>query len=587
MSGTVQRTISRPVIAAGAPNGASARAWRSIERAFDRAFQAAENPWRHLGALAFFFFWIVAASGIYLYVFFDTSVEGAYRSVERLTNEQWYAGGVMRSLHRYASDAFVAVVALHFLKELVAGRFAGFRWFSWVSGVPLLWLMLASGIGGYWLVWDRLAQFVAVATAEWFDVLPLFGEPLIRNFLTPAAVSDRFFTLLVFLHIGIPLLLLAGMFVHIQRVNHADVVPARALGWGTFAALLVLSLARPAVSEAPADLATAPLEIAFDWFYLAFYPLIYTWSGEAMWVLTGTLTLGLLLLPFVARRVPALPARVDLANCNGCARCFADCPYAAIEMHAREPSFVRMRDNAFAPQISPLPSPGEGSGVRAERSQAILRRSAGARPGQKMPVVISALCASCGICTGACPSSTPFRSSQWLATGIDMPQRPINAAREALERMLPRLRGDRRIIAFGCDEGADVHRLEEAGVGALSLLCIGMLPPAFVEYALRQGADGVLIAACRDGECEYRLGGDWLKQRLTGEREPHLRRSVPRDRIAVVSAGAGEEASLRGALSAFRDRLAAMPKNEPRRSSRDKLARGLAGRQGALVSFDF
>jgi quinol-cytochrome oxidoreductase complex cytochrome b subunit/coenzyme F420-reducing hydrogenase delta subunit len=539
MSGAFQRAISRPAAAAHASGGANVRAWRAIERAFDQVFGAAENPWRHLGAIAFFFFWIVATSGIYLYVFFDTSVEGAFRSVERMTNEQWYAGGIMRSLHRYASDAFVVAVALHLLKELVAGRFAGFRWFSWASGVPLLWLTLASGIGGYWLVWDRLAQFVAVATAEWFDVLPLFGEPLIRNFLTPAAVSDRFFTLMIFLHIGIPLALLAGMFIHIQRVNHADVAPARALGWGTFAALLVLSFVRPAVSQDPADLAAAPQAIGFDWFYLAFYPLVYAWSAEAVWILAGTVTLGFMLLPFVARRARAPVARVDLANCNGCARCFADCPYAAIEMHARS----------------------------------------GARPGQKMPVIIPSLCASCGICTGACPSSTPFRSNQWLATGIDMPQQPINAVREELERKLPSLRADRRIIAFGCDQGADVRRLEEKGVGALSLLCIGMLPPAFIEYALRHGADGVLVAACLNGDCAYRLGSDWLGQRLAGVREPHLRTSVPRDRIAVVSTGAGEEASLRGALSGFRDRLAAMPKNEPRRSSRDKLARGLAWRE--------
>ena len=113
----------------------------------------------------------------------------------------------------------------------------------------------------------------------------------------------------------------------------------------------------------------------------------------------------------------------------------------------------------------------------------------------------------------------------------------------------------------------------------MRLLCIGMLPPAFIEYALRHGADGVLIAACRDGECAYRLGGDWLEQRLAGAREPHLRTSVPRDRIAVISAGAGEESLLRGTLSGFRDRLAAMPRNEPRGSSRDKLARGLAGRE--------
>ena len=32
-------------------------------------------PWRHLGALGFALFWVLAASGIYLYIRFDTSVE--------------------------------------------------------------------------------------------------------------------------------------------------------------------------------------------------------------------------------------------------------------------------------------------------------------------------------------------------------------------------------------------------------------------------------------------------------------------------------------------------------------------------------
>ena len=33
-----------------------------------------------------------------------------------------------------------------------------------------------------------------------------------------------------------------------------------------------------------------------------------------------------------------------------------------------------------------------------------------------------------------------------------------------------------------------------------------MVPPSFVEYALRAGADGVLVAACREGDCEFRTG---------------------------------------------------------------------------------
>ncbi|HSD95545.1 MAG TPA: cytochrome b N-terminal domain-containing protein, partial [Sulfuricaulis sp.] len=132
---------------------AGRRAFSFFEHAFDAAFGPRINPLYHLGALSFFFFWVVAASGIYVYVFFETSIDGAYRSVEYLTLTQWYAGGVARSLHRYASDAMVITVLLHLAREFVLDRYRGVRWYAWLTGVILLWFLYASGIGGYWLVW--------------------------------------------------------------------------------------------------------------------------------------------------------------------------------------------------------------------------------------------------------------------------------------------------------------------------------------------------------------------------------------------------------------------------------------------------
>jgi hypothetical protein len=35
-----------------------------------------------------------------------------------------------------------------------------------------------SGITGYWLVWDKLAYYVAITTSELLDYLPIFGEPI-------------------------------------------------------------------------------------------------------------------------------------------------------------------------------------------------------------------------------------------------------------------------------------------------------------------------------------------------------------------------------------------------------------------------
>jgi hypothetical protein len=58
-----------------------------------------------------------------------------------------------------------------------------------------------------------------------------------------------------------------------------------------------------------------------------------------------------------------------------------------------------------------------------------------------------------------------------------------------------------------------------------------MLPPSFIEYALRSGADGVVVTGCRDGGCEFRLGMEWTRERLTRNREPELRALVPLERI--------------------------------------------------------
>ena len=69
-------------------------------------------------------------------------------------------------------------------------------------------VLFAAGVSGYWVVWDELAQYVAVATTEWLDTLPLFGEPIARNFLHPSTLGSRFFILLVFIHIFVSLAML-------------------------------------------------------------------------------------------------------------------------------------------------------------------------------------------------------------------------------------------------------------------------------------------------------------------------------------------------------------------------------------------
>ncbi|MFO1220753.1 MAG: hydrogenase iron-sulfur subunit [Burkholderiaceae bacterium] len=489
--------------------------WQAAERIGDAAFGSALNPLRHLGTLGFLCFWLLAASGIYLYAVIDTSASGAYASIESLAHQPWWVGGWLRSLHRYAADAFVLLLFAHLLREWLHGRYRAFRRFSWLTGVPLVVFAFVCAIGGFWLNWDQLGRFSAEATAEWFDTLPLLATPLARNFLTTEAVSDRLFSLFVFVHLGVPLLMLFGLWFHIQRLTRVAVVPPRPLTLGLVGVLCAMSLAWPVLSQGPAEVASVPAALSLDWILLFVHPLVDATSGAAVWIGVAAFVALLFGLPWLPQPARAPVAVVDPANCNGCRRCLDDCPYAAVTM---------------------VPHPLK-------------------RVGKELAQVNADLCAACGLCAGACPSSTPFRSAEQLVTGIDMPQLPVGALRRQLQEQLAAAKGRRPIVVFGCDHGAPVRSLAAADVLPFSLICTGMLPPSFVDYALRDGAAGVLVTGCAEGACEFRLGQRWSAERLAGRREPHLRVDVPAARWAMAWAGPRDLAIVADALAALRQRV--------------------------------
>jgi quinol-cytochrome oxidoreductase complex cytochrome b subunit/coenzyme F420-reducing hydrogenase delta subunit len=487
---------------------------RRVEDWYGHAFGQDQNPFTYLGAMTIYLFWIVLVTGLYLFLFFEMNVTGAYHSVEWLTHEQWYLGGVMRSLHRYASDAAVIAILLHVVREFLRNRYRGPRWYSWFTGVPLLWMVTLLGITGYWLVWDELAQYIAIGSAQLLDALPIFTDPMARNFLTEDSLSDRFFTLMAFLHLlGIPIFLIMGIWFHVLRVVNPRINPPRRLMAGTLVALIALSLAIPAVSHEFADLGTVPTRLNLDWFYLAVYPIIDLTSPAFVWGLLAFGTLFVSALPWLPPEKKQPVAEVDLNHCSGCTFCALDCPYGAITL--------------------------------------VERTTDGKRP-HKEAVVDPAMCVSCGICTGSCPQATPFRKHEPLATAIDLPQFSLRQLYGTVEGGLSKTQQHPRVMVYGCDFAAAVEKLDIPGVTAVSLPCIGLLPPSLIEYTLRdERADGIFITGCCSGDCQYRLGNTLLEERIRGEREPRLRARVDRQRIRVRWASMNEPDAIRAEIEDF------------------------------------
>ena len=428
-------------------------------------------------------------------------------------------GGVMRSLHRYASDAAIVTLVLHIFKEFVFDRYRSARWFSWVTGLPLLWLLIPLGITGYWLVWDQLALYVALASSEMLDALPIFTDSMARNFLSVEALSDRFFTLMAFTHIiGLPIFLVFAIWIHVFRINRPRINPPRKVMIGALSSMLVLAFVFPALSQGKANPALVSDSIVLDWYYLWIYPLLNHWPAASVWIVLIAFSLLICITPWLPPSRQAAVVRVDLYNCNGCERCVDDCPFAAVEM---------------APRSDGLKYANEA-------------------------VVNPNLCLSCGICVGSCPTATPFRTRSSLTPGIDLPDQSIAVLRDQITEAGKQLTGERRLFVFACEGSKQAERLSDTGTAVVRVTCLAQLLPSFFDWILsRDIANGVALSACAHNDCQYRLGTKWTEQRINRSRDPMLRKRVDTQKLALLWTEPWSDLpDSTKALSAFRDTIA-------------------------------
>jgi coenzyme F420-reducing hydrogenase delta subunit/Pyruvate/2-oxoacid:ferredoxin oxidoreductase delta subunit len=469
---------------------AAGRLYQWAEVALDRLVSAPLDPLYHAGTIAVFSLAVATVTGIYLFVFYRVGTEAAHRSVESIMAHPLGIGALMRSLHRYSSDAAILAAALHGLKMLLNDRFWGARWIGWVSGLALVGLVWVTGATGYWLVWDAQAQVLSLATARLLDVLPIFGEPLVQTFVDAARIQNFLFFLVLFGHISVPFLIGAAYWLHVMRLSRARFFPPGVVLWVTGIALLVASLLRPAVSGPPADLARLPGRVPIDWFYFAYFPLT-SLDPRLGWALVGGGGLVVLALPWLLRGAAPARARVENEACTGCTRCWKDCPYEAIVM-------VPRHDGTRYKQVA---------------------------------VVNPAKCVGCGICVGACDSA-----------GIVLGDTPVSVLGDGIAARLRRLAGSGAapVVVYGCrlvaglgDRLGPDGTLDRApGVTVMGLPCVGMLHPEMLAKTLAAGAAGVFVAGCVPEDCPYREGSAWLAERLGGRRLPRLER-VPPERLRV------------------------------------------------------
>lgn len=105
-----------------------------------------------------------------------------------------------------------------------------------------------------------------------------------------------------------------------------------------------------------------------------------------------------------------------------------------------------------------------------------------------------------------------------------------------------------QLVGIVCERSVDLEgMLDEQGclkddpsVKIIKVPCSGIIQPIMLETALKKGADGVFATGCRMGDCHYRDGNKFLRERLLGKRMPKLKPSVDKTRVQAYWLSAPE-----------------------------------------------
>ncbi len=452
----------------------------TVEGFADRLFTPKYNPFYYLGTICAFLLVLIAISGLYLFFFYRTS--SPYETMQSITVNQWYLGGILRSIHRYSSDGLILFLILHLLREFLLGRYRHWRWVSWVSGNALLLTSILVGIIGYFLVWDERAQLIALKTAHLLDDIPVFIEPPPRTFLSIATMSKMLFFVLLLAHVMISMLgmgILTG--IHVSRNARPSIKPPKAIAVAILVILILISLITPATNASTVSMTKVPVNVPFDWFYLFIYPVASILPKGIFWAAAVGGTIILFTAPWIGRPKRQPTAQITSEKCVGCEQCHKDCPYEAIRMVPRKDG----------------------------------------RPYLFQAEVISGRCSSCGTCVGSCGSNAP-----------NLPDRTMEQIEEEITKLIylsKKDNGRASIIGLVCEKSVNQSEFIDItskgikgmpNVSVVTFPCTGMISHSVIEHAIESGADGVFVAGCQTGECSFREGSKWAQARLRGERAP-------------------------------------------------------------------
>nr|QZZ24843.1 cytochrome b [Thitarodes sp.] len=151
-------------------------------------------------------------TGLFLTMHYSANIELAFYSINHICRDVNY-GWLIRTLHANGASFFFICIYIHIGRGIYYESFL--YKYTWMIGVLILFLLMATAFMGYVLPWGQMSFWGATVITNLLSALPYLGSMLVNwiwgGFAVDNATLTRFYTF----HFLLPFILLMMTMIHL------------------------------------------------------------------------------------------------------------------------------------------------------------------------------------------------------------------------------------------------------------------------------------------------------------------------------------------------------------------------------------
>nr|UZC54715.1 cytochrome b [Monopterus albus] len=170
------------------------------------------SAWWNFGSLLGLCLSLQILTGVLLTVHYSASIFDAFESVTHICRDV-NSGWIVRSLHANGASLFFICIYIHIGRGLYYGSYLYKE--TWISGVVLLALLMATAFIGYVLPWGQMSFWGATVITNLVSATPYTGSMIVHwvwgGYSIDHATLTRFFSF----HFFLPFMMVGLSFAHL------------------------------------------------------------------------------------------------------------------------------------------------------------------------------------------------------------------------------------------------------------------------------------------------------------------------------------------------------------------------------------